>query len=186
MTQTDVTEADQEQEPEEETLHPLSLTALAALSLDTDRLMLEGVDTSEGPLFTVSEMASFFFARSAHWVRWLEKCHFHSSKGGQRTTCTVAPVDHTPKMRAAHQHTWRFLYEGELLTAQRTASHSRKYDLALVEKITHALASNQTIDGRQLHQALLLVKVQSEMYGYIDTSPPEPEPDEDEPDTEES
>jgi hypothetical protein len=182
MTQT---EAESDQEPtetDETVLHPLSLTALAALSLDTDRLMLEGVDTTEHPLFTVSEMASFFFARSAHWVRWLEKCHFHSSKGGQRTTCTVAPIDHTPKMRAAHQHTWRFLYEGELLSAQRTASHSRKYDLALVEKITHALALNGTIDGRQLHQALLLVKVLAEMYGYIDTSPPEPEPDEDEPD----
>lgn len=38
-----------------------------------DRLIYEGVDVSEGPTFTISEIAKFFFGRSAHWVRWRER-----------------------------------------------------------------------------------------------------------------
>lgn len=40
--------------------------------LDQDTFMLEGLDTSEGPHFSVSEVAKFFFARSPHWIRWRE------------------------------------------------------------------------------------------------------------------
>lgn len=40
--------------------------------LDSEQLMLEKVDTSKGPTYSVSEMARFFFARTAHWIRWLE------------------------------------------------------------------------------------------------------------------
>ncbi len=38
-----------------------------------DRLILEGINVSEAPTFTVSEVAKFFFGRSSHWVRWREK-----------------------------------------------------------------------------------------------------------------
>lgn len=40
--------------------------------LDSEKFMLEGIDVSEGPQFTVSEVAKVFFGRSSHWVRWLE------------------------------------------------------------------------------------------------------------------
>lgn len=40
--------------------------------LDPDKLMLDGVDTAKEPHFTVSEVAKVFFARTSHWIRWLE------------------------------------------------------------------------------------------------------------------
>lgn len=42
-------------------------------SLPADRFILEGIDTSREPHFTVSEVAKFFFGMSAHWVRWRER-----------------------------------------------------------------------------------------------------------------
>lgn len=41
--------------------------------LPTDRLILEDIDTSREPIFTVSEVSKMFFARSPHWIRWREK-----------------------------------------------------------------------------------------------------------------
>lgn len=41
--------------------------------LPADHLIFEGVDVDEGPRFTISEVAKFFFGRSAHWVRWRER-----------------------------------------------------------------------------------------------------------------
>lgn len=41
--------------------------------LPEDRLLMEGIDCSEGPLYTVSEVAKFFFAKSAYWIRWRER-----------------------------------------------------------------------------------------------------------------
>lgn len=104
--------------------------------IDTEEMMLSGVDTSSGPLWTVSEMASFFFARSSHWVRWLE------TEG-------------------------RMVLDGHLIRAIRTASNARKYDLTLIEQIAHALASNGSISGEQLRQALLLVKIEAVMHGHL-------------------
>lgn len=42
--------------------------------LPTDRLLFEDIDTeTDGPKFTISEVAKLFFARSPHWVRWQER-----------------------------------------------------------------------------------------------------------------
>lgn len=38
-----------------------------------DHLIFEGVDVTEGPHFTISEVAKFFFGRSPHWIRWRER-----------------------------------------------------------------------------------------------------------------
>jgi hypothetical protein len=135
--------------------------------LDEDRLMLEETDTTGGPIFTVSEMARFFFARSSHWVRWLESCHFTTGEGKNKKECTIAPAAHSKALRKQHEKTWKFVLDGELLLAWRTDSNARKYDLALIEKIAHALASNGTITAHQLRHALLLVKIQSEMHEYL-------------------
>lgn len=50
--------------------------------LPRDHFILQGIDTAVGPqgetdpkrvpLFTVGELGKVFFARTAHWVRWLE------------------------------------------------------------------------------------------------------------------
>lgn len=41
--------------------------------LPTDRLILEGLDVSEGPLFNITEVAKVFFGRTAYWIRWLDR-----------------------------------------------------------------------------------------------------------------
>lgn len=113
------------------------VTVLADQDVGIDEMVLEGIDTSPGPLFSVSEMATFFFARSPHWVRWLESED-------------------------------RMVLDGEPLVPIRTKSNARKYDLALIEKIAHALASNGTIKVPQLRQAIRLVKIQAEIHGYLE------------------
>lgn len=37
--------------------------------IPADRMMLNGIDTTAGPLFTVSQVAKVFFRRSSHWLR---------------------------------------------------------------------------------------------------------------------
>lgn len=39
--------------------------------LDPDHFITDGIDLSE-PTFSVGDVARFFFARSAHWIRWRE------------------------------------------------------------------------------------------------------------------
>lgn len=112
-----------------------ALTMLADPALDTDKFMLEGIDTSEKPLYSVSTMAEVFFARSSHWVRWLENEN-------------------------------QMVLDGEPLVPIRTESNARKYDLSLIEKIAHALASHGKISPQQLRHALTIVRTQAQMYGY--------------------
>jgi hypothetical protein len=57
-----------------------------ALVIHEDRLpqhqfILEGIDTSREPHYTVSEVAKFFFARTAHWIRWRESKGFFVLNG---------------------------------------------------------------------------------------------------------
>ncbi len=45
-------------------------------AIPENHLIFEGVDATPengGPTFTISEIAKFFFGRSAHWVRWRER-----------------------------------------------------------------------------------------------------------------
>lgn len=113
-----------------------ALTMLADPVLDTDKFMLEGVEPPKKvPLYSVSTMAEVFFARSSHWVRWLEN-------EGQ------------------------MVLDGEPLVPIRTQSNARKYDLPLIEKIAHALASNGKITAPQLRHALIIIRAQAQMYGY--------------------
>lgn len=51
--------------------------------------ILDGIDTSSEPTFSVSEVGKFFFARSSHWVRLLERDGFFEFRGeavGNRRT----------------------------------------------------------------------------------------------------
>lgn len=41
--------------------------------VDPSQFILAGIDTSNGPVFSVGEVGRFFFARTSHWMRWLER-----------------------------------------------------------------------------------------------------------------
>ena len=49
--------------------------------IDTDRLMLDGLPMDSSPVFSVSEVAKIFFARSDHWMRWRERKGFFAIDG---------------------------------------------------------------------------------------------------------
>lgn len=104
--------------------------------LPTDQFILEGIDVSREPVFTVSEVAKMFFARSPHWIRWLER------KG-------------------------QFVLDGEDVAGHRSEEGARRYDLADIEKMAHALAEKGSINGAQLTNALLLVQVEAKVWGYL-------------------
>jgi hypothetical protein len=145
-------------------------TLLADQVIGIDKMMLEGIDTSEGPLFSVSEMATFFFNRSSHWVRWLENCDFkyRDPKATKQRVCGRSPHRHEPEEVEEHSPYWRLMLDGVLLEPIRTGANARKYDLALIEKVAHALAGNGAITVPQLRRALMLVKIQSEMHEFLE------------------
>jgi hypothetical protein len=104
--------------------------------LPTDRFILDGIDVTREPMFTVSEVAKVFFARSPHWIRWRERKDY-------------------------------FVLDGERVGGQRTDEGARRYNLADIEKMAHALAEKGAINGAQLTNALLLVQTEARVWGYI-------------------
>ena len=126
--------------------------------LPTDHLILEGVDVAKEPVFTVSEIAKVFYARSPHWIRWRERKGYFVLE---------------PEGGAPEGHVHDFDDEGhcacgaEDVGGQRTSEGARRYTLADIEKMTHALASKGAINGAQLTNALLLVQTEARVWGYI-------------------
>jgi hypothetical protein len=41
--------------------------------VDPDKMLFEGIDTSSGPVYTISEVSKFFLIRGAHWTRCVER-----------------------------------------------------------------------------------------------------------------
>ncbi len=118
------------------------MTATTDPRIDPDVSIFEGIDTSEKPIYTVSEMAKFFFARTNHWVRWLE------SVGRM----AVIEEDGTSRRVGVRRN---------------ETMNGRIYTLSDIEEIAHALAANGTIPGTQLRNTLRLLRVQGEMHEYI-------------------
>lgn len=117
---------------------------LAAVGLPEDHMLLEGVDTSEGPLFSVTEAGKAFFGRSGHWIRWRE-----------REGALVLDGERVGTGRRA---------------GKSKQEGYRSYSLSDIEKVAHALAQAHAIDGGQLLHALRVVQAMARIYGYL---PPE-------------
>lgn len=132
-----------------------------AMDLDPDHLIFEGIDTFRaytskkgepkirGPIFTVSEMAKFFFARTNHWVRWLES-------NGKMLDPDGDPVGNRRDAKMGN----------------------RIYTLGDIELVAHALASNGAISGAQLRHTLRLLRTQGEMNEVFPIEDEEPQDDE--------
>lgn len=75
---TSDTEVNTEIEPEpeqvvEQMVEPSGAIVMYDPSLDPDNFLLEGIDTSEKPLFAIGEVAKVFFAMTTVWIRWAER-----------------------------------------------------------------------------------------------------------------
>jgi hypothetical protein len=102
--------------------------------LDPERLVMEGIDTTDtGPEFSVGQMASFFFARTANWFRWAE------AEG-------------------------KLMLDGKALEIKRDSYGARVFYLEDVEKVAHALAQNGILDARRLQIVLLIIWLQAQLH----------------------
>ena len=148
--------------------------------LDPDRPLLEGIDTSEGPTFKVSQFGQIFFARTDHWVRWLEGEHKFVIDGDPE-------CPHYAKVkRDVEQYVGGTLKNNEVdakeswvvdgvctkcggrqVGASRTATGSRIYTLSDIEQVTHALLANNAISGQQAINALHLVQTMARIHGLL-------------------
>lgn len=54
-------------------LQEIDRVILADRRIDPDNLIMDGIDDTEYPLYSVGEMAKVFFGMSTHWVRWMDK-----------------------------------------------------------------------------------------------------------------
>lgn len=108
-------------------------------SIPEDKFILDGIDVSEGPHFTVSEVGKVFFERGAHWVRWREKT------GG-----FVLDGEDIKVARAS----------GKVGV--------RQFSLSDVEKVAHALAQQNAIDSQQLVNTLRVVHAIAKVWGYVE------------------
>lgn len=145
----------------------MTTTVIADAHIDPDRLMFEGVNTDEKPVYTVSEMAKVFFGRTNHWIRWLESNGRMAVVKNPSKDCKVCS-----NTRVATKG------DGEISgpcpkctipvgTRRSEKMNGRIYTLGDIEEVAHALAQNQSISGTQLRLTLKMLRAQGEMYGYL-------------------
>jgi hypothetical protein len=147
--------------------------------IDPDRFILADIDTSAGPLFTVSEVAKFFFARTAHWVRWRERRSFFVLDGAKDCLHEEAHEvpEHTNETGKVHKAKTDYITwitdgfckacGGRAVGNSRTPEGARRYSLADVEEIAHALAERGAISGSQLRNTLTIVQAVARNAGYL-------------------
>jgi hypothetical protein len=103
--------------------------------------IFDGLDVTSGPVLTISEVAKFFFHRSAHWIRWAERKGFLRLDG--KRVGVKRKKDGTKEGGA------------------------RYYTLDDVEKMAHALTQNKIFDGEQLEDILRLLYAEGRVWGYL-------------------
>lgn len=149
--------------------------------IDPDHLIFEGKDTLRpyqtkkgepkirGPIFTVSEMAKFFFARTNHWIRWLES----NGKMAEviKEPCLVCNQNRIVQT-GVDKHGKAKWQACPACTKQVGARRDEKmgnriYTLSDIEEIAHALAANGTITGSQLRYCLRTLQAQGEMHEIL-------------------
>lgn len=111
---------------------------LRSAGIPEDRMILDEIDTSAGPYFSVTEAGKVFFGRSGHWIRWREREGFMSLDGEQVGTS-----------RSNGQMGYR------------------RYSLSDIERMAHALAQTGAIDGSQLLHTLRVVQAMARIYQYL-------------------
>lgn len=148
--------------------------------MDPDRFILEGIDTSAGPHFTVSQVGKVFFARTPHWVRWLEEQHKNVLDGDPECLHYEADMhevetlvdDKVEVKQAKTKNSWVvdgvcIKCGGRQVAMTKTSNGSRVYTLTDIELLIHALAGNRAIAGAQAANALSLVRTMAKIHDYL-------------------
>lgn len=94
------------------------------------------------PNFGAQEAAKIFFGKGPDWLRW--------------------------RYRSAANHPdGYFVLGNKILEPKRTESNQRYYTLADIERMAHALAQNDAIDGGQVVNAITLALLIARTYGIV-------------------
>lgn len=120
----------------EQHYEPEVVTADPTLSI-TGR-MYDKLPYEVGPQWGVGEMARTFFARSAHWVRWLENSKIKDDY---------------------------LVLDGKPVARRKDSAGVRVYGLRDVEDFAYALAENGRLDGTRLRSVLLALFYVGEIHG---------------------
>lgn len=94
------------------------------------------------PSFGAQEAAKVFFGKSADWLRW----RYHS---------------------AAQHPDGYFVLGDKILKPKRTESGQRYYTLADIERMAHALAQNDAIDGGQVMDTIAVALLIARVYNIV-------------------
>lgn len=91
---------------------------------------------------------------------------------GREPTFSVSEVGKVFFARSPHWVRWRerkgdFVLDGVDVSGDRADGGARRYNLADIEKMAHALAQHGSIDGAQLNIALLMVQLQAQLWRHI-------------------
>ena len=140
------------------------MVVLQDVRLDPDQFLLEKVDVTKGPKFTVSQFGMIFFARSPYWVRWLEDEH-KNVLGGDPDCTHVKAVDGVNESLIVDGVCSNC--GGHQVGMRKTGTGYRTYNLAEVEQFIHALLTNKAINGAQAINALHLVQTMAKIHGLI-------------------
>lgn len=109
------------------------------------------------PIFTVQEVAKFFFGRSSDWMRW-------------RISPDKPASTASPEVKANWVPKYPFgmlVLDNEPLPVRRTKSNYRYYTLHDVERMAHALKQHNAIDGASLNTTIKIVRAVAEQYRLI-------------------
>lgn len=124
------------------TLADTQAVILVDPEIDPDHLIMDTIlcRPDKEPIYSVGEVAKFFFAKSAHWVRWQEDRGFFTLGGkkvGIRRTESDGPIT------------------------------QRRYKLDDIELMAYALAEKGALPADDLRATLRLVREEARLWGYF-------------------
>lgn len=96
------------------------------------------------PFFGAQETAKLFFGKSADWLRW----RYHPSNDG------------------LYPHGY-FVLNDVILEPKRSTTGQRYYTLADIERMAHALAQNDAIDGKRVTAIVSIVLWVARLYEVV-------------------
>jgi hypothetical protein len=169
----------EEQKPEPTPPEPLVVSESEAEPLvpegarfvTDDSMFDEDKDGRLTPHFSVQEVAKIFFGNGPDWLRWRMRPDDKKVKGPDGKF--LRNEDGTFVMKPDKYPEGYFVLDGEVMDFKRTPADARYFTLADIERMAHALAQGDNLDGEQLINVIVLVKTIAKVYGLLD-KPKEP------------
>lgn len=96
-------------------------------AIENGEMLFQEIDTSEEPLFQVVDLVRAFFAKSTHWIHWLER--------------TDKIVWEGEKLEPRRE--------------KRGKGEARVYSISDIEKLVYALSQREVISERERVAALV-------------------------------